>query len=303
MNKFGLIREYFVKPSYVPDLPSDAISSSANATLSAGTEALHPLPQVPKKRTLEEALGPLPNISTFRTLQWCWDNESEGISGKSFKGLVQNVLHDPNFVPTDVSADSFTKYKASVASWCPETFDPTDGWHESAVPIHVPLPSKRSSTTTDPPPENFTFEVEGLHHRSIVGLVKQILSTDPLRKTLHLHPFYEYRVREESQQSAEGPSEILERVYSELFSSTAFMDAYKAVQNHPRPPGDIMEYIVIGLMFWSDETHLTNFGPAKLWPIYMALANQSKYDVLSPSSHAMHDLAHIPQVCHSIISS
>ncbi|TDL20865.1 hypothetical protein BD410DRAFT_725117, partial [Rickenella mellea] len=34
---------------------------------------------------------------------------------------------------------------------------------------------------------------------------------------------------------------------------------------------------VAGLMFWSDSTHLSSFGTAKIWPLYMMLANQSKY--------------------------
>ena len=50
------------------------------------------------------------------------------------------------------------------------------------------------------------------------------------------------------------------------------------------------------LMFWSDSTHLANFGTAKLWPIYMFLGNLSKYTRSHPTAHACHHLAYIPSL-------
>jgi hypothetical protein len=47
-------------------------------------------------------------------------------------------------------------------------------------------------------------------------------------------------------------------------------------------------------MFWSDATHLANFGTAKLWPIYMFLGNLSKYIRAEPTSNACHHVAYIP---------
>ena len=49
-------------------------------------------------------------------------------------------------------------------------------------------------------------------------------------------------------------------------------------------------------MFWSDATHLANFGTAKLWPIYLFFGNLSKYIRLRPSSGACNHLAYIPSV-------
>jgi hypothetical protein len=37
------------------------------------------------------------------------------------------------------------------------------------------------------------------------------------------------------------------------------------------------EKAVVAIMFWSDSTHLANFGTAKLWPVYMLFRNLSKY--------------------------
>ena len=49
-------------------------------------------------------------------------------------------------------------------------------------------------------------------------------------------------------------------------------------------------------MVASDETHLTDFGNAKAWPIYLMLGNLSKYIRSQPNSGAMHHLAYIPSV-------
>ena len=38
-----------------------------------------------------------------------------------------------------------------------------------------------------------------------------------------------------------------------------------------------MPRCVIGLMFASDATMLASFGDAKLWPLYLFFANDSKY--------------------------
>lgn len=66
----------------------------------------------------------------------------------------------------------------------------------------------------------------------------------------------------------------------------------------PCHPGDAdnIEYTVAPLMMWSDSTHLTNFGTASLWPIYMFFGWLSKYARGKPSAFAAHHLAYIPSV-------
>jgi len=53
---------------------------------------------------------------------------------------------------------------------------------------------------------------------------------------------------------------------------------------------------MIGMMIWSDSTHLTSFGTASLWPVYLYFGNQSKYTRAKPSEFAAHHLAYIPKV-------
>ncbi|KIM50124.1 hypothetical protein SCLCIDRAFT_76375, partial [Scleroderma citrinum Foug A] len=58
-------------------------------------------------------------------------------------------------------------------------------------------------------------------------------------------------------------------VHGELYTSQAFLQTHKDLQQSPPEPGCDLERVVIALMFWSDATQLTTFGNAKLWPCYM----------------------------------
>jgi hypothetical protein len=57
-----------------------------------------------------------------------------------------------------------------------------------------------------------------------------------------------------------------------------------------------LEQVVAVIMVWSDSMHLASFGQASLWPIYLFLGNQSKYQHAKPSQFAVHHLAYIPLV-------
>ncbi|OSD02519.1 hypothetical protein PYCCODRAFT_1477774 [Trametes coccinea BRFM310] len=50
------------------------------------------------------------------------------------------------------------------------------------------------------------------------------------------------------------------------------------------------------LLFWSDATHLTSFGSASLWPIYMYFGSLSKYTRGMPTEFAAHHVAYIPSL-------
>ena len=51
-------------------------------------------------------------------------------------------------------------------------------------------------------------------------------------------------------------------------------------------------------MFWSDSTHLVNFGTAKLWPIYLLVGNLSKYICGQPNSGILYLAPPIPGGLH-----
>lgn len=97
-------------------------------------------------------------------------------------------------------------------------------------------------------------------------------------------------------------SGVEQRVYSEMYDSDAFIEEHDRVQRATLPPDDPdckREKVVAAMMFWSDSTHLANFGTAKLWPIYMMLGNLSKYVRALPSSGACMHVAYIPHLADS----
>lgn len=87
------------------------------------------------------------------------------------------------------------------------------------------------------------------------------------------------------------------RVYGKLYSSPEFIQAHNELQI-PRPgePECNLPKVVLALMFWSDATHLTSFGKAHLWPLYMAFGNESKYQRCKPSLHLLNHVAYFEKV-------
>ncbi|ESK81312.1 ubiquitin and ribosomal protein s27a [Moniliophthora roreri MCA 2997] len=57
-----------------------------------------------------------------------------------------------------------------------------------------------------------------------------------------------------------------------------------------------LETILLLCMILSDTTHLTNFGTAQLWPIYIWLANYTKYAHGDPLNYALFHLRYLPKI-------
>ena len=87
-----------------------------------------------------------------------------------------------------------------------------------------------------------------------------------------------------------------QRLYDELYTSDAWNEAHDALQKQKRDDGCKLERVIAGLMFWSDATHLAQFGSASAWPVYLFFGNQSKYVRTRPGSGACHPVAFIPMV-------
>jgi hypothetical protein len=78
------------------------------------------------------------------------------------------------------------------------------------------------------------------------------------------------------------------RVQGELYTSPAFVDAHQELQDSPAEPGCNLPRVIAALMFWSDATHLTAFGNAKLWPLYMNIPLTNLEPLLLTDSHNNH---------------
>ncbi|EJD46295.1 hypothetical protein AURDEDRAFT_49043, partial [Auricularia subglabra TFB-10046 SS5] len=158
------------------------------------------------------------------------------------------------------------------------------GWNSSSVRFEVPHGRK-----SDPPPkEQCMFEAPGVLHRSIPELVQSEFEK-PSAAQFHFTPFYESWTPPTTGKS--------ERLYSELFSSKAFVDAHNELQDMPPEPGCSHPRAIVGLCLMSDSAHLTDTGNAHIHPFNVAFANESMYARGKPSNHSVHPVMHLPAVC------
>jgi len=155
-----------------------------------------------------------------------------------------------------------------------------DGWIESDVQISIPTGIKDTSGCGK------QFSIPGLHRRSLLAVMKAALA-DVTARHFHFSPFK--RIWKPSF----GPEQ---RCFDEAFTSDAWLESHNALQKQPNEEGCKLEKVILGLMFWSDSTHLANFGTASVWPLYMYFANLSKYFRGKADSAAAHHVAYIPSV-------
>jgi hypothetical protein len=154
-----------------------------------------------------------------------------------------------------------------------------DDWIHSSVTIDIPTKSKEDR------PQPYT--IPGFHYRPLVEVIRTAFA-DVQAQAFHLSPF---------QRLWKDPLDgRQERVYDELYTSDAWLEAQDALQRLPKEPGCSLERVIAGLMFFSDATHLANFGTAKAWPLYMYFGNLTKYIRSQPQSGACHLVGFLPSV-------
>jgi hypothetical protein len=273
-NGFGLWREYpHGRPSYDPD------------TI-ATTDDLSDRPAPPELDIPEpelEEVDPTTNHSLDLLMGWQNNNNKSKSEGELDK-LVHEVLHHPQFdpkeIPEDFNAQRESK-RMDEAAASVEASPFQDGFTEASVEIEIP-----SGVARSPPVK---FQVPGLHYRPLLSVIKAAFSA-PLATRFHLFPFELYH----------KIADKTTRVFEDIYNSDVFLQEHKKIQDLPLPPGEEdggLERVIAALMFWSDSTHLANFGNAKLWPIYLLFGNLSKYIRAQPTSGACNHIAYIPSVC------
>jgi hypothetical protein len=231
------------------------------------------------------AYGPYPNRSSFLLGDWYW-NRSIQKSQQDFKALLDIVAAN-DFRPGDVQRTGWHKINAQLANGecdIEEWIDEDAGWKETPVTISVPF-HHRSDT-----PGVQKYSVANLHHRSLVSIIREKISNPSAHPYFHFEPYELHWRPDDNHESI--------RVHGELYTSPTFVDAHNALQASPREPNCDLERVVVALMFWSDSTQLTNFGNAKLWPLYMFFGNDSKYRRGKPSSNCCEHVAYFESVRH-----
>lgn len=276
-NGFRLFRRYLFRPSHDPDAfvnPGDLSNLTA------------PTPPLPSRSNEAKRNPPWPfaNMSVWRLMRWLNTGSSTKSEGEVDR-LVNDVLRAPDFQAEDLQ--NFNTHRENRHLDASNKATPLeDNFQDASITIEVPTGRQDNQSTPR------TYSVPGLRYRKLLNVIKAAFQ-DPLSRQFHYTPFslmHRSPITNEEQ-----------RVYGELYNSDEFINEHKRVQNRSLPPPDDpgckLEKVVAALMFWSDSTHLTNFGTAALWPIYLFFGNLSKYIRSQPSSGACHHLAYIPSVC------
>jgi hypothetical protein len=243
-----------------------------------------------------ESYYPYPTRSSFLLGEWYW-NDGVKKSQTSFKNLIKIVGH-PTFRPEDVARTNWGRINARLGGdirddsskgekievgedgWVDEQVD--GDWIETPIKIKVPF-HKRALH-----PGQEEFEAGKLYHRKLVSVIREKILRSSSYPHLHLEPYELYW------QPNEAPNPV--RVHGELYSSRAFVEAHHDIQDLPGEPGCELPRVVVGLMFASDGTQLTAFSDAKLWPVYLAVGNESKDRRSKPTCQAFEHIAYFETV-------
>ena len=279
-NVFGLFRTYLFHPSYDPD---SVVDPSNLSNLSTCHASLPVSPEQNKKHP--EPPWPFSNMSVWRLMRWM-NTGSRSKSEGEVDRLVDEVLNSPDFCSEELRSFRAHRENGRLDS-ANKTSPLDDGFQATSVVIEVPTGTGEPNKKED----SHSYLVPGLHYRKLLNVIKAAFQ-DPLSRYFHLTPF---SLMHQSPVTGEE-----QRIYCELYHSDVFIKEHSRVQNCSPPPFDNpgckLEKAIAALMFWSDSTHLTSFGTAKLWPIYLFFGNLSKYIRSQPSSGACHHLAYIPSV-------
>jgi Plavaka transposase len=285
-NLFGLSRKYYgtEHPSHDPE-DHLTLQDLCNSEPTTGTNT-SPSDGHPSDSTSKDVLFyPYPNESSLLLGDWYW-NHGVQKSQEGFRNLIK-IVGNPDFSPSHVRSTNWTEINAILAHNAEDdNQDVQDwlgqdtGWKRTAISINVPFHHRMATPGTQ------SYLAGELFHRSIVSVIRERVSSDDT----HFH-YDPYELLWKSTSDAE---EV--RIHGELYNSAAFLFEHKKLQESPPEPGCDAPRAIIALMFWSDETHLTSFGDAKLWPCYLYFGNDSKYRRAKPSSHLGSHIAYFQTV-------
>jgi hypothetical protein len=271
-NVFGLSRHYesTEPPSYDPE---EHLS----------LQDLSNIPVCADPTETDDVYYPFPNQSAFLLAEWHW-NGGEQKSRASFHSLME-IIGNPKFQSTDIRGINWDRINEELGTGDDEAewLDDDAGWSSTPVTISVPYQSRRG-VPSEPGagPRNYT--VEDFYHRSLVSIIKEKISGLKDAHQFHFEPYEQHWQRNDDVDPI--------RTQGELYTSPAFIDAHRELQDSPAEPGCDLPRVIVALMFWSDATQLTSFGNTKLWPLYLFIGNESKYRRCKPTSHLCDHVAY-----------
>jgi hypothetical protein len=286
-NGFGLYRQYTRKPHSDPedflmldDLVDDNIPE---LELERHRSETAPIGEVPHSVTTTGPFHPFSSLTVFRYIKW-----SLGVSrllSVDLDLLVHEVILSEDFNREDFRNFSAARELARLDQYGSNDlpFDADDGWKVGSVTINVPNAKHRYASESDCP----GFCVTGIYYHSLIEIIKAACQ-GPQASKYHWIPFKLFH------QSSPGS----QHVYTDIYNSDAMLEEdakIKSLQRELEDEPDV-EATILGILLWSDSTHLAMFGMASLWPIYVYIGNLLKYAHGQPNTCAAHHMAYIPSV-------
>ncbi|KAI6118342.1 hypothetical protein F5141DRAFT_1000136 [Pisolithus sp. B1] len=276
-NTFGIAQEYRHRPTYNPDSflsPSELSSARSHVAADSYADTISMLPP-----------WPFQMMSVWRLMKWMLSGSKQK-SEAEVDRLVSTVITVEDFRPEDLQHFSAHRelrwFDVSEEDLRPDHVFHKDGWMETSVSIEIPTHDWK------PDGNGQTFMVPSFFYRKLTAVIEATFS-DRTSRYFHLTPF---------QCIWRSPVTGKEQwLYDELYTSDAWIKAHDEVQKQRHDDGCTLERVIAGLMLSSDATHLTQFGHASAWPVYLFFGNQSKYMWAQPNSlGACHLVVFIPKV-------
>ena len=236
----------------------------------------------------EGNFGPYPNHSSFALGEWYWGDGVQK-SKQSFKTLI-NIITRPDFKSEDIKDTKWDSIDHQLGGDKDTVWEDEDlaGWERASVTFQVLF----HHFTMSPGLQEYT--VHDFHHSSIVAILKEKLADSHKFQHFHIEP-YELRWQPGHHVPLASENSSI-WVHGELYTSPMFLKAHKEIQESPGEPGCNLPHVVVGLMFASDQTHLTSFGETKLWPLYLFFGNDLKYHCGKPLLHLCNHVAYFWKV-------
>ncbi|KAL1937059.1 hypothetical protein VTO73DRAFT_15141 [Trametes versicolor] len=317
-NAFGLYRVYTYKPQRTPHNTTwEAVCDESIPDTTPSSSAAHAAPSS-IRMTAGEApatpYAPFPNITTFDIVHW----QSDGSNVKSNEQINDFVqtMQEPGFNPTDLANFDAARESKRLDTYVETTegsaLSALDGWIKGAVEgvYYRSLTAVLQSAYQQPCVRDWDFVPFKLYWIPPGDTSDSQSDTTSSRSP---SPFPLAALQSSSSSSSGSSSSSSAslstsgrsatrpkgvRVRRETFDSDAMLEDDAAMRARPRKAGDPadLEYVIAAISFWSDETHLANFGTASLWPLYEYFCSQSKYTRGKPTAFAAHHIAYIPSL-------
>ena len=269
-NSFGLFRVYDIRTLPCHDPVLNELTSEHM--------------KVDKPARGDNPFHPYPNESSMLLGEWYW-NQSSLQSKNSFKRLL-SIIGNQDFDPKDIRNTKWVMVDRELGELenkaTEEWLNECEGWKKTSISISVPF--HQCCLHLGPA----QYSVEDFYHQSLVSVIHEKV-LDPSHHRIFYYEPYELHWHPPHK---DHPV----RVHGEAFTSSAFLESHRQLQDSPAEPGCDLPRCIMALMFWSDATVLTSFGDTKLWPVYMYFGNESKYGRCQPSNHLCAHVAYLQMV-------